>query len=275
MAATIDIQADLAARAAEIATCLACKRPLEGRAACEGCGRDYPERDGILHAIGPLEGTNRIAAAFYDGPNWVRFRPWEELFLWFQGPGIARARRQFLRHLPQSPKAKVLEVGIGDGANVPLLPASWDVYGVDIARTRLKTCLGKFPKLAGRLVWAEGEALPFGDHEFDAVFTVGGFNYFRDHAAAMREMRRVTRPGGTVIVTDELANLYRLGLGHVLGIEALDRWGLQCMGLEPEFVSMVLDHRVDMDALARSEWPRHRRYPIWNRLGYCLVDLNL
>ena len=44
------------------------------------------------------------------------------------------------------------------------------------------------------------------------------------------------------------------------------------MGLDPEFLAMVTAHRVDIDALARAEWPGHRRFPIWNRLGYCLVD---
>ena len=58
----------------------------------------------------------------------------------------------------------------------------------------------RFPDMAGRLVWAEGEALPFADATFDAVFTVGGFNYFRDHVAALREMRRVAVPGRPVLV---------------------------------------------------------------------------
>src|SRR5207237_8503455 len=111
---------------------LACGGGLEGRDACPGCGREYPEVEGIVHAIGPLSGTNRIAARFYDGPCWPRFRPWEQLFLWFQGPGPARARRQVLRHLPRVEQARVLEVGIGNGENLPLLPTGWDVYGVDI-----------------------------------------------------------------------------------------------------------------------------------------------
>lgn len=275
MAALPSTWSEQAPAAAEIAVCLSCGRALEGRLRCAGCDRDYPELNGILQAIGTLRGTNQVAAAFYDGPNWGRFKPWEQLFLWFQGPGIAPARRQVLRHLPKARHARVLEVGIGDGENVRLLPSSWSLYGVDIARSRLESCRDRFPHLAGRLVWAEGEALPFGDGLFDAVYTVGGFNYFRDHAAALREMRRVAKSGAPLIVADELPDLYRLAPGHVLGIEALDRWGLQRMGLEPEFVSMVLDHRVDVEALVRAEWPRHRRYPIWNRLGYCLVDLAL
>ena len=257
----------------EIAVCPPCGLALEGRTHCRACGIEYPEVDGILHALGTLRGTNRVAASFYDGPNWAGFKPWEQLFLWFQGPGIARARRQVLRHLPQTHNAKVLEVGIGDGENVRLLPLSWSLYGVDIARTRLESCRDRFPEMSGRLAWAEAEALPFADGEFDAVFTVGGFNYFRDHAAALAEMRRVARPGAPLIVADELPDLYRLAPGHVLGLEGLDRLGLQIMGLEPDFVSMVLDHRVEVEALVRAEWPGHRRYPIWNRLGYCLVDV--
>ncbi len=252
--------------------CLDCARGLDGGEACPGCGRSYPEVGGIVHAIGPLTGTNRIAAAFYDGPDWARFRPWERLFLGFQGPGQARARRRVLRHLPRIAKARVLEVGIGDGENVALLPPGWTVCGVDIARTRLAACLDRFPAMAGRLAWAEAESLPFEDRAFDAVFSVGGFNYFRDHAAALREMRRVARPEAPVIVADERPDLYRFAPGHALGLEAIDRWGLRAMGLEPEFMAMVLGHRLDLDAVARAEWPGHRRFPIWNRLGYCLVD---
>src|SRR5512135_1456004 len=91
---------DTPAPAALLARCLGCSAPLGGAEACPGCGRRHPVVDGVVHAIGPLRGTNRIAAAFYDGPTWARFRPWERLFLWFQGPGQARARRQVLRHLP-------------------------------------------------------------------------------------------------------------------------------------------------------------------------------
>jgi SAM-dependent methyltransferase len=257
--------------AALLARCLDCSAGLEGRSSCPRCGRAYPEAGGIIEAIGPLSGTNRIAAAFYDGPGWARFRPWERLFLRFQG-GQRGARRQILRFLPRRDRARVLEVGIGDGENHPHLPPAWDLYGVDIARTQLEACRDRFPTMANRLVWAEGEALPFPDGAFDAVFSIGGFNFFRDHAAALREMRRVARPGASVIVADEIADLHRFGVGHLLGFDALDRWWLRAIGLDPEFVAMVLTRRLDIDAIARREWPGHRRVPIWNRLGYCLVD---
>jgi hypothetical protein len=85
-------------------------------------------------------------------------------------------------------------------------------------------------------------------------------------------MRRVARSGAPVIVADENPDLYRLAPGHILGLDAIDRWGLIAMGLDRQFIAMVLEHRIDLDAVARVEMPGHRRFPIWNRLGYCLVD---
>jgi SAM-dependent methyltransferase len=237
------------------------------------CGRHYPEIDGIIHALGPLRGTNRIAAAFYDGPCWPRFKPWEQLFLWFQGPGPARARWQVLRHLdlPHGRPARVLEVGIGAGANVPLLPRSWTIYGVDIARSQLALGRDTMPALAGRLAWAEAEALPFSDAVFDAVYSVGGFNYFRDPVRALFEMRRVARPGAPLVVADEDADLIRFAPGRALGLDLIDGWALRAMGLDREFITMVQTHQPEIDAAARAAWPGHRRFRIWHRLGYCLT----
>ena len=87
MPEALTINAETIPSALELACCLSCGHRLEGRPSCASCGRAYPEVEGILHAIGPLTGTNRTAAQFYDGPHWQRFRPWEQLFLWFQGPG--------------------------------------------------------------------------------------------------------------------------------------------------------------------------------------------
>lgn len=255
---------------AALARCLDCAAALGGREACPACGRPHPEADGILDAIGPLTGTNRIAAAFYDGPGWPRFRPFERMFLRLHG-GQANARRQALRHLPRAEGLRVLEVGIGDGENLPLLPPSWTVFGVDVARTQLVACRDRFPAMAGRLAWAEGESLPFDDSEFDAVYSVGGFNYFRDPAAALREIRRVARPGAPVVVADEVPELRRLAIGALIGIDALDIWWMRRIGLDPEFAAMVVAHRIDPDALAARTWPGYRRFPIWHRLGYCLV----
>jgi SAM-dependent methyltransferase len=259
----------------DLARCLDCGARLRGAPGCPGCGRAYPFREGILEAIGPLSGRNRTVAAFYDGPGWRRFKPWEQGFLIVQG-GVRRARMEILRHVLAGaegrPDACALEVGIGDGPNLAFVPAGWTVHGVDISRGQLEACVSRHPGMAGRLALAEGESLPFDDATFDACWSIGGFNYYRDHEAALREMRRVTRPGGPVVVADELPGLHRAGLGHLLGIPSFDAWWLRLLGLDREFVEMVLDFDVDLEGLARRVWPEAVRHRIWFGLGYCLVN---
>ena len=250
--------------------CVNCGVSLGGRELCAGCGRDYPERRGIIAAMAPLDGRNRVAAAFYDGPGWRRFRPWERLFLTLQG-GQRRARTAILRHLPKTANARVLEVGIGDGDNLPWLPRPWEVVGVDIARSRLVDCLYRFPYQSGRLVLAEAESLPFDDASFDASYTIGGFNFFGDHARALLEMRRVTKPGGVVIVADEAPWLPKLGIGHLLGVPAVDGWWLRCLGLDHDFANVVVQNRLNLEETFGSTLPGSRRFSIWSGLGYCYV----
>jgi SAM-dependent methyltransferase len=257
----------------DLARCLSCGARLTCQPHCPGCGRAYAFRDGILEASGPLAGRNRIVAAFYDGPGWVKFRRWEQGFLMLQG-GVRRARMEILRHLlarAQSPP-RALEVGIGSGENVAFLPPDWTVYGVDISRTQLEAGIRRHPSLTGRLAWAEAENLPFDDATFDACWSVGGFNYYSEHEAALREMRRVTKPGAPVVVADEIPQLHRAGLGHLIGLPSIDAWWLRRLGLDREFVTMVLQFDVDLVALVGRVWPQASRHRIWHGLGYCIVD---
>jgi SAM-dependent methyltransferase len=260
----------------ELARCISCNARLQGEPRCPSCAREYALRGGILEAIGPLSGRNRIAASFYDGPGWVKFRPWEQGFLILQG-GVRRARMEILQHLhaAQHPVARGLEVGIGSGENLAFLPDDWTVYGVDIARSQLELCRDRHPRMAGRLAWAEGEDLPFDDATFDATWSVGGFNYYGDHERALGEMHRVTRAGGTVIVADESPALHRAGLGHLIGLPSFDAWWLRRLGLDRDFVQMVLDLDVNLPALFARVWPHAHRHRIWHRLGYCLVETKL
>ena len=260
----------------ELARCIDCMTPLEGREHCSTCNREYPRRDGITEACNPLRGRNRIVAAFYDGPGWLQFRKWERLFLTLQG-GTRRARMSILRHLdvPNRQSARVLEVGFGDGENLRFLPASWSVYGIDIAQTQLAACFRRFPAMKGRLAWAEAESLPFPDGTFDASYSIGGFTYYEDHPSALREMRRVTRDDGPVVVADEIPGLHRAGIGHLIGRPAIDAFWLRQLGLDREFIDMVLRFNVDLPALAKDVWPEATRLPIWNRLGYCFVHPGL
>src|SRR5262245_55851225 len=115
----------------------------EDGSSCVVCGRSYPMRDGLLIAQGELTGNNRIAATFYNSDRWRQFRPWEQLFLKTLG-GLPGARRQILRHLDGLARGTLLEVGVGDGENVALLPRSFQISCIDIAERPLAACRDRY-----------------------------------------------------------------------------------------------------------------------------------
>jgi ubiquinone/menaquinone biosynthesis C-methylase UbiE len=126
--------------------------------------------------------------------------------------------------------------------------------------------------MTGRLAHAQAEALPFPDDTFDACYTIGGFNYFDGPEAALDEMRRVTRPGGVVVVADERPDLKRFGLGHLVGYPAYDVWWMRLVGLPADFVEMVHATQLDPSLILSRMSPSARRQSIWMGLGYLLVD---
>jgi SAM-dependent methyltransferase len=240
-----------------------------GESHCAACGRAYALDEGILLAMGELEGKNRVVEAFYNGPRFEKFRFWENLFLWYAG-GPKGARRQILRHLPFPDGGTLLEVGIGDGENLRLLPAHLSVTGIDIARRRLYTCRQRHPERALVLALAEAERMPFADGVFDAVLCVGGFNFFSDPAGALGEMARVTRRGGRVVVADEIPDFHRYGWGHRVRVPAFDRW-LMRRWFGEAFAELILTNEIDVGRLAAEALADCRVHRIWRGYGYCVT----
>jgi SAM-dependent methyltransferase len=244
----------------------------DGGLACQGCTRAFPLRDGFLDMLPPLEGNNRVAAEFYNGPLWPRFRFWE-WFTFVLNGGERRARQQIMKHLPNLGGTRLLEVAIGDGANLPLIPADCQVYGNDISIVQLTSCRQKLPDRGLRLFLGEAESLPFRDHTFDNVLSVGAFNYFNDPLKALREMARVVKPGGLVVVSDEVPNLPNRMIGHWIGLPQLDRWIIsRLLHLGPEFTDMVDRHRnLQLEPMVREVLTDWHIYSLWCTVGYCIV----
>ena len=109
--------------------------------------------------------------------------------------------------------------------------------------------------------------------QFDAVLSIGAFNYFNDPEAALREMVRVARPGAPIVISDEMPNLTERMLGHKLGIPGLDRWIVsRLMHLGDAFTDMVERHRdLDIPAIAGRVLKGYRFESVWRGLGYVLV----
>ncbi|MFW5963508.1 MAG: methyltransferase domain-containing protein [Natronomonas sp.] len=97
---------------------------------------------------------------------------------------------------------RVLDVGCGTGfATEGLLGYTDDVWGLDQSAHQLEKAFAKFGK-HGDVKFHRGDAerLPFADDSFDAYWSSGSIEYWPDPVAALREARRVTKPGQPVLV---------------------------------------------------------------------------
>jgi ubiquinone/menaquinone biosynthesis C-methylase UbiE/uncharacterized protein YbaR (Trm112 family) len=204
-------------------------RVEEGEIACGGCLRAWPVRDGLAHLYDEekVRGLDRWMRFAYDSFGRLHDPAVRYLLPVLQLEGVSRdsyMRRLELRGLRKagSRPLRILEVGIGDGANLPLierdLPQGLDVeiWGVDLSQGMIETCRRRLRRHRGRevrLLLADAHALPFPDASFDRVFHVGGIAAYRDPRQGLAEMARVARPGTPIVVVDE-----RLDPGRAHGL---------------------------------------------------------
>ena len=99
---------------------------------------------------------------------------------------------------------RVLDVACGTGENFPHLRAARRVTAFDlaprmVAEARLRARQMEFEVA---LLAADAESMPFPDDCFDHVISAFGSCTFPDHVTAFREMVRVTRPGGEVLLLE-------------------------------------------------------------------------
>jgi demethylmenaquinone methyltransferase/2-methoxy-6-polyprenyl-1,4-benzoquinol methylase len=126
---------------------------------------------------------------------------------------------------------RVLDLAAGTGTSTLTFTATGaDAVACDFSLGMLQAGhakIGAGPRASGggRLGWAAGDALrlPFRDEAFDAVTISFGLRNVADTVAALAEMRRVTRPGGRLVVCEFSAitiapvdKLYRRYLLHAL-----------------------------------------------------------
>jgi SAM-dependent methyltransferase len=97
----------------------------------------------------------------------------------------------------------VLEVGCGSGNLLfegPRLPAR-TVLGVDFSLTALRFCASRRPDAHFHFSRAAGEHLPFRNHSVDLVILVEVIEHLPEPALTLREIARVLRPGGRLVMT--------------------------------------------------------------------------
>lgn len=117
---------------------------------------------------------------------------------------VERTARETMARLRLRPTDQLLDIGCGTGALLHRLSKIHPIAqlsGVDpvpemlaIARRRLSATIEL------RQAWAEH--LPFAAEQFDVVVSCNVFHYLRQPIVALREMGRVLRSGGQLIITD-------------------------------------------------------------------------
>jgi len=122
----------------------------------------------------------------------------EESHWWYIGR--RRIIASFVKSICEQVKdrrARILDVGCGTGANLVRLSDFGDAEGVDISPDALKFCRERG---LNNVKLGAAESLPYDDHEFDLVTAFDVVEHMDDDVAGLREMRRVLRPGGRVLL---------------------------------------------------------------------------
>jgi ubiquinone/menaquinone biosynthesis C-methylase UbiE len=100
---------------------------------------------------------------------------------------------------------RILDVACGTGELERRLLDRWPrlrVIGADLSLEMLRRAEVK--PVAGDVSWlqAEAGALPFADGAFDWALCANSFHYFRNPLESLRELLRVLRPGGRLLIVD-------------------------------------------------------------------------
>jgi ubiquinone/menaquinone biosynthesis C-methylase UbiE len=117
---------------------------------------------------------------------------------------VEATTRETLRRLPMTPAARVLDVGCGTGELMRRLRAKYPdavLAGIDPVAEMLAVARDK---LSGNedLRTGYADALPWSAGAFDVVVSCNMFHYISHPVEALREMGRVLRPGGSLVLTD-------------------------------------------------------------------------
>ena len=232
-----------------------------GTLSCSRCNREFPIVDGIPHFIQPesLTGFNRRFARTYDLFSWA-YRLFSKIAFAYIGMNEETGRREITDRL-EPRGARVLEVSIGPGVNLPYLmnrPDVGEVFGLDISLGQLKRCQSYVAKKSWDvdLFLGNGEQLPFQNETFDGVFHVGGINFFNNKKAAIDEMIRVAKPGTRILISDETEK----------GAQGYERF---IPGFKKSFGGQRATILPPMD-LVPSNMLETRVFDIWKGWLYCI-----
>jgi phosphatidylethanolamine/phosphatidyl-N-methylethanolamine N-methyltransferase len=119
------------------------------------------------------------------------------------GPTLHPGRLEAIEKMSIHPGDDVLEVGVGTGINLSLYPRSCTITGVDLSSKMLEKAQKRIESKGlshCRVMEMNAEQLAFPENSFDVVYAPYVISVVPDPVKVAREMYRVCRPGGRVVI---------------------------------------------------------------------------
>lgn len=113
------------------------------------------------------------------------------------------SRETVVRNLKVDPGERVLEVGVGTGLCLPLYPPHCDITAIDLSDAMLAKAQERVAELGlanVKLMRMDAGEMDFADSSFDLVIAAYVVTAVPDYRKLMKEMVRVSRPGGRLIL---------------------------------------------------------------------------
>lgn len=173
---------------------------------------------------------------------------WSKVYDATFGALLSGARRRAWETLDPQPGEHVLEVGVGTGLSIPLVPEDCRFTGVDFSRPMLDRA-GRRARSAKHscpvaLVEADGAHLPFPDRTFDAAIAPFVVSAAPHPVALMHDMLRVCRPGSRLVVLNHFTPRNALAARIERGLSAVTA---KLLGFHADFPLEPLFERAHVD----------------------------
>jgi SAM-dependent methyltransferase len=120
----------------------------------------------------------------------------EDRHWWYQGR--RRVLERAIARLGLPAHARILDAGCGSGRNMVDLAEHGAVCGIELSDTSVELAR---ERAAGEVISGSVMDMPFDEDSFDLSVSLDVIEHLEDDVGALRELRRVTKPGGALLVT--------------------------------------------------------------------------